>query len=46
MLPLAATIRQLALRALSLFGVLITVLLLLVVSLGATGFPTTYCERR
>jgi peptide/nickel transport system permease protein len=34
----AATARQLALRALSLFGVLLAVLVLLVISLGATGF--------
>jgi peptide/nickel transport system permease protein len=34
----AATIRQLALRALSLFAVLLAVLLLLVIVLGATGF--------
>jgi peptide/nickel transport system permease protein len=33
-----ATLRQLALRALTLFGVLLAVLLLLVVTLGATGF--------
>lgn len=35
---MAATIRQLALRAASLFAVLIAVLLVLVVLLGATGF--------
>ncbi len=35
---MAATVRQLALRAASLFAVLIAVLLLLVVLLGATGF--------
>lgn len=35
---MAATLRQLALRALTLFGVLIAVLVLLVVILGATGF--------
>lgn len=35
---MAATIRQLALRALSLFGVLVTVLVLLVVVFGATGY--------
>ena len=35
---MAATIRQLALRALSLLGVLLAVLVLLVVVLGATGF--------
>jgi peptide/nickel transport system permease protein len=35
---MAATFRQLAVRALSLLGVLIAVLLLLVVALGATGF--------
>jgi peptide/nickel transport system permease protein len=34
----AATVRQLALRALSLLGVLLAVLVLLVVVLGATGF--------
>ena len=34
---MAATIRQLAVRALTLFGVLLAVLILLVVSLGATG---------
>jgi peptide/nickel transport system permease protein len=35
---MAATVRQLGLRALSLTGVLFAVLILLVVSLGATGF--------
>ncbi|MGI9255085.1 MAG: ABC transporter permease, partial [Thermomicrobiales bacterium] len=35
---MAATIRQLALRALSLAGVLLAVLALLVISLGATGY--------
>jgi peptide/nickel transport system permease protein len=35
---MGATVRLLALRALSLFGVLLAVLLLLVVVLGATGF--------
>lgn len=35
---MVATIRQLAIRALTLFGVLLAVLVLLVITLGATGF--------
>ena len=35
---MAATVRQLAIRALTLFGVLLAVLILLVISLGATGY--------
>jgi peptide/nickel transport system permease protein len=38
----AATIRQLLLRALSLFGVLLAVLLILVVLLGATGYSDNF----
>ena len=39
-----ATLRQLAVRALTLFGVLLAVLILLVVSLGATGFSDDLLE--
>jgi peptide/nickel transport system permease protein len=41
---MTATIRALAIRAVTLFGVLIAVLVLLVISLGATGFSDNLLE--